>query len=108
MLTKAKLRRVVLDLGSTPDDIASFLEGQGIKGIRHYEEVCPVANYLHAVFGTTASVDLWTIAVSNSKFAATAGKFRFIGAAIIKTPKVVQRFIQLFDNGAYKKLIKKV
>src|SRR2546430_16147922 len=108
-MTKAKLRKVVTDLGSTPDEIASFLEGQGITGIRHYEEVCPMAKYLHAVFGTRASVDLHHISVCNSgNPVITEGRFRGIGITVIKTPVVARDFITRFDAGKCKKLIQKV
>lgn len=48
---KDKIIKTIENMGSTPDEIAAFLEGQGIKGVPHAPGACALAVYLNKVIG---------------------------------------------------------
>lgn len=86
-----KLQLHLASLGDSADDIAAFLEGQGVRGRPRTRSLCPIATHLRDVFGYTACVSCQTISLSS-----TTGLHALVG-----TPKAVSGFISAFDGGAY-------
>ena len=92
------VQQVLEELGQkSPDEIAAFLEAQGITGRRGSATQCPVANYLYAQTGKMIRVG------------PIAYHLVVIGPGIMHgpnhlTPKNVGRFIAGFDDDDYAQL----
>lgn len=93
-MARNKLSLLLNTLPDTADDIAVFLEGQGIKGRRGNAEQCAIARYLVANGFTDVDV------CSDECDAAIGGKgYR------TKPPRRVAEFIALFDAAKYPRLL---
>jgi len=84
-----KLERLCADLGDSPDAIAAFLEGQGIKGFRMSAFQCPVAIYLSRATGVRIGVASYIGENERND---------------IVPPGPVSKFVQAFDVGYYPQL----
>lgn len=78
-------------LGETPDEIAAFLRGQGIRGMRTQGLFCPVANYL-------TGCGYWFVMVASHVIAALEQGSE---TERVRTPPGVLEFIARFDRGEY-------
>ena len=89
-----KISRLLDDLGTTPEEIAAFLEGQGLTGVRRIPERCPVAVYLTRATGLRVS--------------AGSRRIHVIGGEPIEisTPPPVTNFIWAFDGGQFRSLLR--
>lgn len=85
---RAKLERVLSDLGDSPETVASFLEGQGVKGRRYAPQRCPVAVYLQRVFPDVGYLEVGPLWIP-------------LGPARVNTPPPIRRFIDAFDDGQF-------
>ncbi len=88
-----KIYRLLDDLGTTPEEIAAFLEGQGVTGVRRIPERCPVAVYLARAIGSRVFAGSGRIQVMDEE--------RFE----IATPRPVANFIWAFDGGQFRALL---
>ncbi len=94
-LDRVAIQRLLIDLGNSPDEIATRLRLGGHVGVREEPCHCPVANYLlaHGITGVRVvggdleddldpldpDVDRWTV----------------------PTPEAVAEFVATFDAGGY-------
>lgn len=53
MSLQEKLEQTLAQMGETPEEIAAFLEGQGIRSFRNDPWRCVVADHLTMTFGGT-------------------------------------------------------
>ena len=86
------IQDILAGMGNTPDEIAAFLGGQGIRGRLGHFRQCPVACYLQRVgldYGVMSKL-AWPL--SNHK----------PGIAL---PFAVENFIYRFDKGQYPELV---
>ena len=97
-----KLRLTLEQMGSTADEVATFLEGQGIKGVVGHPTLCPVAMYLYQTFGEKFDVDSFTINREiNPRPVDDDGEPVF---DLLHTPEPVADFIDLFDGNHFPRL----
>ena len=89
------LKSLLEGMGSTADEVAAFLEGQGVKGWRRDGNGCPVARYLTAI--NQCRYYVGTGAVSTE-----AGGFPY--EWIVELPNPVRGFVSNFDHGSYPNL----
>lgn len=89
-----KIMSTIAQLGTTPDEIAAFLEGQGIKGVPESAYNCPVATYLNQIFPENC------IGVRTYASALTVDGLH----EEIEHPTAVKAFISRFDCGDYRNL----
>jgi hypothetical protein len=86
--------QVLLDkLGSfsTPDEVAQYLEGQGIVGDLRKGSTCPVSKY------TTQN---------GANYVYTSRRSMLTDRKIYNLPEVVSKFVEKFDEGHYPNLVK--
>jgi hypothetical protein len=88
------LKSLLEGMGSTADEVAAFLEGQGCKGWRGTPYFCPVAQYLRLSGLTDPSVS--TI----------MARERHKPDSIQMLPTPVHNFVLNFDFGFYPQLDK--
>ena len=96
MELQEKITSTLNDLGNTTDDIAAFLEGQGVKGQKLITNQCVLANYLQNVFNLLVFVNddgSGHIILPNKSF------------IIFQLPEPVRHFIHKFDTGWYPNLL---
>lgn len=98
MNSQTKLDRLLGDLGAkSSDEIASFLEGQGLVGQQGFSRQCPLAVYLSQTLGLDVSVGMLWITLYRQHKAVS----KFL------TPESVRIFIDYFDHGIFPNLIRK-
>lgn len=73
-------------LGKSQTAIAAGLKKRKIKGYRHVDSSCPVANYLADEYDADASVGNDSITING---------------VTVATPKTITAFISAFDAGKY-------
>lgn len=98
-LTKAALTRALRSLGSSSREVAVKLSTLGMKGARTCANRCPVANYLIACFGESASVGVFLERTNVRTVWTTADDY-----TSVTTPPAVAKFIDSFDKGHYRQL----
>ncbi len=86
-----KLERLLLDLGSTADEVAETLRIAGIRGQRSRHYNCPVAKYLRVQTGTLYAVS--SEAVLQLEYQKNA--------EVPMLPPAVRDFVCQFDAGAF-------
>ena len=104
MELQEKLEHTLRNLGDTPDEIAAFLEGQGIKGQRHHASGCVLAVYLHKVFDMSVSVGY--SAMLHTTIKKLDINFGYKPEAICPLPSSTRLFVLKFDDGKYPNLVK--
>lgn len=72
--------------------IACQFEEMGITGLRHVPHACPIARYLRRDTGLEVRVTVGLV---------------YVGQWRTKMPGAVCQFIENFDNGLYKYLVKR-
>lgn len=92
-MTEEKLKKLVTDLGDTPQEIAKKLTELGCKGSVGEHDRCPIANYLRTKGAFYISVAEANIEAYDEE-----------REAEITTPVAAQAFIEMFDQGKFKEL----
>ncbi|MBL8793146.1 MAG: hypothetical protein JNM56_04520 [Planctomycetia bacterium] len=92
-MTEGKLRKLIQDLGDTPQAIADQLKAFDCKGERGEHDRCPIANYLRTKGALFVSVAESSIEVTDD-----------VRGAEIPTPGAALAFLELFDAGQFKEL----
>lgn len=87
------ITQLLSDLGTTPDQVASTLQEQGIKGFVGNPFYCPVAKYLTQKGVHNCGVAPFTITYDISKWFPFSRK--------VYVPEVVKDFVIAFDGGSY-------
>jgi hypothetical protein len=81
-------------LGETPEEVASSLEKQGIKGEPQMARSCPIANYLcQHNFCNMVCYDVIVDSVNCDLY--------------IKSPNIIYQFIKRFDKNEFPNLVEK-
>lgn len=78
----------------TPDDIASYLESEGIKAYRGNASFCAVSNFISNLTGQ----EIETTCLSVVNIGDSKKEFRL-------TTTAMSEFIRRFDNGGYPELV---
>lgn len=95
------IRRQLMFLGGTADEVARSLHGLGVSGVPGDPFRCPISRWLRATVKLDPQQTLtsgWTlVTVSDDRW--NAG-----GDAFVMTP-AASGFIQAFDKGAYKDMV---
>jgi len=88
------LIQVLEGLGSSSEEIFTFMIARGIKGRREYSTDCPVARFLKedGYASSTVSVKKWVTKAD---------------ALTVGTPPAVREFICDFDHNRYPSLVEK-
>jgi len=93
------VQQIMDELGQkTSDEIAVFLEAQGVKGIPKKSLRCPIAQYLYQQTHETVGV----YSTSYINFDARGRPGELFPDPV--TPESVREFILLFDKGGYAQL----
>jgi hypothetical protein len=99
-INEENLRATMAALGKSHQAIRETLVKAGIKGTPGQPETCVLANYLKAKFNAK------TVEVCADIVEVDAGSFNDdTPFAYIKTPKLIERFIENFDDGKYPELV---
>ena len=106
MNIQEKLELTLNNIGDTPDEIAAFLEGQGVKGYRGAAYVCVLANYLRSVFDLSTSVGREEVVLREQLEGRSAsGHPNFRIVARLRLPNHVKKFTTGFDSGNFPTLV---
>lgn len=84
----------LLKVFNHPDEVASFLSMEDLRGVRRkgasVNETCPLAVWLNRATGHDVEVGSWGVAMDK------------VSGVIVVTTQVVYEFIRAFDGGEYK------
>lgn len=97
---KALAKKILNDLGYSPDSIAANLAKWQMKGKIKSEDDCPVANHIKTQF---AMNELAANVIIYNGSAIFYDKDAFLFSVFL--PACVARFVQKFDRGLYKELV---
>lgn len=101
-LLSSKMERILADMGDSPESIAAFLEGQGIKAIRKSSTTCAVAQYMNRTLvinqGDMLSVDGRIVRIYRN----TESGLLIVADAV--ATQAIRNFIHNFDKGEYPQL----
>ncbi len=95
-------RQLLRSLGSTPAEVARYLDSLGVRGVRNNSECCVVAQFLAAIVASepeVRSVRVFrrlVVVSRNHPFWFTA----------VPLPAAVRTFVLAFDAGAYPNLVR--
>jgi hypothetical protein len=78
----------------TPDEVAEYLQSQGITGLRGNSQKCPIAVWLQSVTGYGQIRVAWNVAIW---FDGVIAKY--------ETPPVLRNFYHAFDSMQYPDLL---
>jgi hypothetical protein len=104
---KRQSRALLVELGSSADEVFGSLESASVRGIPKDNRSCPVALYLSALMGShprVRAVKVGHCSVLIDTVASTDS--RPTGRLLVQLPKAVRRFVAAFDAGQYPGIIR--
>lgn len=96
-----KVKLLLINLGDDANQIAAFLEGQGIKGNRSSSFKCPIAEFLKQNLSTEVFVETTSTIIVEDY---VKGNWNYIKVETLNRvyhSEAVRNFIKKFDKGAY-------
>lgn len=103
ILRRGKINQALQSVGNTPDEIATFLEGQGVQGQLRNGNLCPMAVYLAKLFDAYEvevgmTLTKVTLAVEHPDDGTDYMEIQ------VSHPHPVTLFVDAFDAGNYPNL----
>ncbi len=97
-LDRTRIQRLLIDLGNSPDEVATTLRLNGFVGVREEPCHCPIANYLLA--NGVKDVRVGTDLVEDDLDPLAPDTNRWT----VQMPEAAGEFVATFDAGGYSDL----
>jgi hypothetical protein len=95
---KGSISQLLTGLGSTPDEVASSLASEGVRGLPRDVKECAVARYVNAIISADKRVGRIVVGTTGLSL---RGPHWWSSSTVMEMPVAIQQFVRAFDRDRY-------
>jgi hypothetical protein len=99
---RGNISQLLTGLGGTPDEVASALSREGVRGIPRDVKECAIARYVNAIISADKRVGRIVVGTTGLSL---RGPHWWSSSTVMEMPVAIQQFVRAFDRDRYPFLV---